>query len=61
MAKIQKTSPLLRLTDFQTLVTDTSPSSNFFRISELSDTFTSGKNGFLIEGSTFLKGATEIK
>jgi len=61
MAKIQKTSPLLRLTDFQTLVTDTSPSSNFFRVSELSDTFTSGKNGFLIEGSTFLKGATEIK
>jgi hypothetical protein len=27
----------------------------------LSDTFTSGKNGFLIEGSTFLKGSTEIK
>jgi hypothetical protein len=61
MAKIQKTSPLLRLTDFQTLVVDTAPTSNFFRVSELSDTFTSGKNGFLIEGSTFLKGSTEIK
>jgi hypothetical protein len=36
-------------------------SSNYFRVSELSDTFTSGKNGFLIEGSPFLKGDTEIK
>jgi hypothetical protein len=61
MAKIQKTSPLLNLQNFQVFLTDTVASSNYFRISELSDTFTSGKNGFLIEGSPFLRGDTEIK
>jgi hypothetical protein len=61
MSKIQKTSPFLDLQNFQVLLNDTAASSNYFRISELSDTFTSGKNGFLIEGSPFLKGDTEIK
>ena len=61
MSKIEKTSPLLNLQNFQVFLTDTVASSNYFRVSELSDTFTSGKNGFLIEGSPFLKGDTEIK
>lgn len=61
MAKIQKTSPFLNLQNFQVFLNDTSATSNYFRISELADTFTSGKNGFLIEGSSFLKGDTEIK
>jgi hypothetical protein len=61
MAKIEKTSPLLNLQNFQVFLNDTTPSSNYFRVSELSDTFTSGKNGFLIEGSPYLKGDTEIK
>ena len=61
MAKIQKTSPLLNLQNFQVFLNDTVASSNYFRVSELSDTFTAGKNGFLIEGSPFLKGDTEIK
>ena len=61
MSKIQKTSPFLNLQNFQVLLNDTLASSNYFRVSELSDTFTSGKNGFLIEGSPFLKGDTEIK
>jgi hypothetical protein len=61
MAKLQKTSPLLNLQNFQVFLNDTLASSNYFRVSELSDTFTSGKNGFLIEGSPFLKGDTEIK
>ncbi len=61
MAKIQKTSPLLNLQNFQVFINDTVASSNYFRVSELSDTFTAGKNGFLIEGSPFLKGDTEIK
>jgi hypothetical protein len=61
MAKLQKTSPLLGLKNFQVFLNDTIASSNYFRVSELSDTFTAGKNGFLIEGSPFLKGDTEIK
>jgi hypothetical protein len=61
MSKIQKTSPLLNLQNFQVFLNDTIGSSNYFRISELADTFTSGKNGFLIEGSPYLKGDTEIK
>ena len=61
MAKIQKTSPLLSLQNFQVFLNDTSATSQYFRISELADTFTAGKNGFLIEGSPFLKGDTEIK
>ena len=61
MAKIEKTSPFLNLQNFQVFLNDTVASSNYFRVSELSDTFTSGKNGFLIEGSPFLKGDTEIK
>ena len=61
MAKIQKISPLLNLQNFQVFLNDTVPSSNYFRVSEMSDTFTAGKNGFLIEGSPYLKGDTEIK
>jgi hypothetical protein len=61
MSKIEKISPLLNLQNFQVFLNDTVASSNYFRVSELSDTFTSGKNGFLIEGSPFLKGDTEIK
>ena len=61
MAKIEKISPLLNLQNFQVFINDTIGSSNYFRISELADTFTSGKNGFLIEGSPYLKGDTEIK
>jgi hypothetical protein len=61
MAKIEKTSPFLNLQNFQVFLNDTITLSNYFRVSELSDTFTSGKNGFLIEGSSFLRGDTEIK
>ena len=61
MSRIKKTSPLLNLTNFQTFILDNNPLSQYFRISELSDLLTSGKNGFLIEGSTFLKPSTEIK
>ncbi|MEY4334337.1 MAG: hypothetical protein RLZZ196_3080, partial [Bacteroidota bacterium] len=61
MAKIKKTSPLLNLTGFQTFLVDTNPLSDYFRISELGDLLTSGKNGFLIEGSSHLKPSTEVK
>lgn len=61
MSRIKKTSPLLNLSNFQTFIVDNNPLSQYFKISELGDLFTAGKNGFLIEGSTFLKPSTEIK
>ncbi len=61
MSRIKKTSPLLNLSNFQTFIVDNNPLSQYFKISELGDLLTAGKNGFLIEGSTFLKPSTEIK
>ena len=61
MARIKKYSPLQNLSSFQTFITDENPNSDYFRITEFKDTFTGGKNGFLIEGSEHLKESTEIK
>ena len=61
MAIIKKFSPFLNLTNFQVFENDDLPNSEYFRISEFNETFTGGKNGFLIEGSEFLKESTEIK
>ena len=61
MARIKKYSPEQNLSSFQTLILDENPNSDYFRISEFKDTFTGGKNGFLIEGSEYLKESTEIK
>ena len=61
MARIKKYSPEQNLSSFQTLIVDENPNSDYFRITEIKDTFTGGKNGFLIEGSEYLKESTEIK
>jgi hypothetical protein len=61
MAIIKKFSPFLNLTNYQVFENDDLPNSEYFRISEFNETFTGGKNGFLIEGSEFLKESTEIK
>ena len=61
MARIKKYSPQQNLSSFQTLIVDENPNSEYFRITEFKDTFTGGKNGFLIEGSEYLKESTEIK
>ena len=61
MARIKKFSPKENLSSFQTLIVDTNSNSDYFRITEFKDTFTGGKNGFLIEGSQYLKESTEIK
>ena len=61
MARIKKYSPEQKLSSFQTFVVDENPNSDYFRITEFKDTFTGGKNGFLIEGSEYLKETTEIK
>ena len=61
MAIIKSYSPLLNLSNFQVFENDETPNSEYFRITELSETLTGGKNGFLIEGSEHLKESTEIK
>ncbi len=49
------------LTNYNTFLVDDNPNSTYFKITEFADTFTGGKNGFLIEGSPYLKETTEIK
>lgn len=61
MARIKKFSPEQNLSSFQTFIVDDDLNSEYFRITEFNDTFTGGKNGFLIEGSEYLKESTEIK
>ena len=61
MARIKKFAPEQKLSSFQTFIVDANPNSDYFRITEFKDTFTGGKNGFLIEGSEYLKESTEIK
>jgi hypothetical protein len=63
MAIIKKYPETLypNLTTYNTFVVDTNPNSTYFRITEFKESFTGGKNGFLIEGSEHLKETTEIK
>jgi hypothetical protein len=60
-ASNQTTNLQPQLTTYQTFVTDVNPNSDYFRITEFKETFTGGKNGFLIEGSEHLLESTEIK
>jgi len=61
MAIIKSFSPFQNLSNFSTFIVDRNPNSDFFRITEFKETFSGGKNGFLIEGSEFLKETTEVK
>ena len=61
MAVIQKTLFAKNLDRYSVLVTDTDPNSRYFKITELPDTFTGGKNAFLIAGSEELLGDTKIQ
>jgi hypothetical protein len=63
MARIKKfgTNRPQNLSSFETFLVDVNPNSTYFRITEFKDTFTGGKNGFLIEGSEYLQETTEIK
>jgi hypothetical protein len=61
MAIIKSYAPFLNLSNFQVFEDDESQNSEYFRITELNETLTGGKNGFLIEGSEHLKESTEIK
>jgi hypothetical protein len=61
MAIIKSYSPFLNLSNYSTFLVDSNSTSEYFRISDLKETLTGGKNGFLIEGSEYLKETTEIK
>ena len=49
------------LSGYNTFITDKEVNSQYFRVSKFADTFTAGKNLFLMEGSEFLKQSTDIK
>ena len=61
MAIIKKFAPFQNLSNFEVFENDTLPNSEYFKITELKETFTGGKNGFLIEGSEYLKETSEVK
>jgi hypothetical protein len=61
MAVVRKTLFPENLENYQTFLTDTNPNSTYFKISELPDVFTGGKNAFLIQGSEYLVPDTLIK
>jgi hypothetical protein len=61
MAVIKKTLFPKNLDKYAVLVNDTQIDSKYFKITELSDTFTGGKNAFLIAGSEYLVPDTKIQ
>lgn len=61
MARIKRYSPFQNLSNFKVFIEDATINSRYFRINELSDIFTGGKNGFLIEGSPELRETTEVR
>jgi len=63
MARIKKFGGDIpqNLSSVSTFLVDGNPNSDYFRITEFKEQFTGGKNGFLIEGSQFLKETTEVK
>jgi len=60
MAIIQKSSFAQHLETYKTFITDTVEFSRYFKVSQLPDTFTGGKNAFLIQGSPELADGTYL-
>lgn len=61
MPKTQKSVLPQHLEKYTVLVEDTDSSSRYFRLAEVPDVLTGGKNAFLINGSKELNPATEVK
>ncbi len=61
MAVEIKVAPDERLELVRAQITDTTLNSDYFNVTELSDTFSGGKNAFLIAGSELLEPNTEVK
>lgn len=60
MPRIKKVVSKRNLDSYQVLIRDQSPFSDYFQIRELPDTFTGGKNGFLITGTEHLELDTHV-
>ena len=60
MAIIQKSSFAQHLETYPVFITDTAEFSRYFKISQLPDTFTGGKNAFLIQGTSELADGTYL-
>jgi hypothetical protein len=60
MAITRKIKQKENLSQFRTWITDSDPVSKYFQLSQLPDTFTAGKNAFLINGSEFLEKDSEV-
>ena len=58
---IKKHNQYLGLDKLNVYQEDTSPTSKYFKVSEVPETLPIGKSSFLIRGSKFLKSQTEIK
>lgn len=61
MAVEIKVAPDEKLELVRAQIIDNSLNSNYFNVTELSDTFSGGKNAFLIAGSELLEPNTEVK
>ena len=61
MAIIKKTLSSKNLANYSVLVNDTDVNSRYFKITELPDTFTGGKNAFLVAGGPELVADTKIQ
>jgi len=61
MAVEIKLAPDEKLELVRAQITDTTLNSDYFNVTELSDTFSGGKNAFLIAGSELLEPNTEVK
>jgi hypothetical protein len=60
MPKIQNVLQKRNLAQYQTWTVDTNPTSRYFRLSQIPEVLTGGKNAFLIAGSPELIGTTEV-
>ena len=54
MSILKKTVFAQNLDRYNAFLTDTDTNSRYFRVTQIPDVFTGGKNGFLIQGSTEL-------
>jgi hypothetical protein len=61
MAIIKKTIASKNLSNYSVLVNDVDANSKYFKITELPDTFTGGKNAFLVAGGLELVPDTKIQ
>ena len=60
MSRIQKQVQKKDLSKYRTWITDTSPTSDYFRLAQIPEVLSGGKSGFLINGSPNLVNTTEV-